>query len=173
MLFVLVSKFSMKINLIWAENTVILNSVFSKWKNNFCTPLHCWQRHLCWFTILLPLVYNKTMMVLLSLVFWNQRFGGWVLKMFYFQSNYVMRGQLFLLYHVFGTYSFPISFFLVNLLTSWIYFTLKKYSGELENWGKDSKILLTRFFFPNSFGKERNEEDKMLGIWEYFCFVHW
>lgn len=97
--------------------------------------------------ILLPLVYNKTMMVLLSLVFWNQRFGGWVLKMFYFQSNYVMRGQLFLLYHVFGTYSFPISFFLVNLLTSWIYFTLKKYSGELENWGKDSKILLTRFFF--------------------------
>lgn len=131
--------------------------------------MHCWQRDTCVDSlILLPPVYNEIIMVLLSLVFWNQRFGRWVLKMFHFCSNYVVRGQLFLLYHIFGTYSFPISS---------SEFTYPQWRNTQESrtreLGKKQSNSAYLILFPNSFGKERNEEDKILGIWEYFCFVHW
>lgn len=57
------------------------------------------------------------MRVLLSSSLLKSKVWPKVLKTFYFCSNYVMGGQLFLLHNVFGTFSFLISFFLLNLPT--------------------------------------------------------
>lgn len=129
-------------------------------KNDLYTPLCCWQGDTYFDSLMFfPLVYNKIMGFCWALVFWNQRFGWEILRMFYFCNNYVMRGQLFLLHNVFGTFSFPVSLFLLNLLTY-----NKKLLRMPREFGENQYNFCLPEIFPNSFGSERTQEDEMVGI---------
>lgn len=70
-----------------------------------------------------------------------------------------MRGQLFLLHNVFGTFSFPISLFLPNLLTH----NMELLRGPRE-YGENQYNFCLPEIFPNSFGKGTTQEGEMVGI---------